>query len=155
MPIITDNFEEDNSKYAVITSKVNKDYPKVISSLKEKKRTWQLMLATLFKGNKENGTEKVNESCETRFDFKFNQENASGLWNISFMRYVNETLTETSSGTVVIDQDIHEEQYTVIVSKSKTKQSIYEPILVGAIVLFVGMILVVLNKNQSQKSEEE
>lgn len=104
---------------------------------------------------KENGTEKVNESCETRFDFKFNQENASGLWNISFMRYINETLTETSSGTVVIDQDIHEEQYTVIVSKSKTKQSIYEPILVGAIVLFVGMILVVLNKNQSQKSEEE
>ena len=55
MPTITDNFEEDNSKYAVITTKVNKDYPKVISSLKEKKRTWQLMLATLFKGNKKNG----------------------------------------------------------------------------------------------------
>ena len=59
MLTITDNFEKDNSKYAVITSKVNKDYPKVISSLKEKKRTWQLMLATLFKGNKENGTEKT------------------------------------------------------------------------------------------------
>ena len=59
MPIITDNFEEDNSKYAVITNKINKDYPKVSSSLKEKKRTWQLMLATLFKGNKKKGTEET------------------------------------------------------------------------------------------------
>ena len=104
---------------------------------------------------KDNGTEKVDESCETRFDFKFSQENASGLWNISFMKYVNETLTETSSGTVVIDQDIHEEQYTVIVSKTTSKQSIYEPVLVGAIVLFVGMILIILNKNQSHNMEEE
>jgi hypothetical protein len=103
---------------------------------------------------KENGTEKVDESCETRFDFKFNQENTSGLWNIAFMKYVNETLTETSSGTVVIGQDIHEE-HTVIVSKTTTKQSIYEPVLVGAIVLFVGMVLVILNKNQSHNSEEE
>ena len=38
MPTITDNFEEENSKYAVITTKVNKDYPKVSSTLKEKKR---------------------------------------------------------------------------------------------------------------------
>jgi ABC-type polysaccharide/polyol phosphate transport system ATPase subunit len=59
MPTITDNFEEDNSKYAVITTKVSKDYPKVISSLKEKKRTWQLMLVTLFKGNKKKGTEET------------------------------------------------------------------------------------------------
>jgi ABC-type polysaccharide/polyol phosphate transport system ATPase subunit len=59
MPIITDNFEEDNSKYAVITNKINKDYPKVSSSLKEKKRTWQLMLATLCKGNKKNGIEET------------------------------------------------------------------------------------------------
>ena len=56
MPIITDNFEEDNSKYAVIIAKINKIYPKAISSSKEKKRAWQLMLATLFKGNKKNGT---------------------------------------------------------------------------------------------------
>ena len=59
MPTITDNFEGDNSKYAVITTKINKDYPKVSSSLKEKKRTWQLMLATLFKGNKKKGTERT------------------------------------------------------------------------------------------------
>jgi ABC-type polysaccharide/polyol phosphate transport system ATPase subunit len=56
MPIITDNFEEDNSKYAVMIAKINKIYPKAISSSKEKKRAWQLMLATLFKGNKKNGT---------------------------------------------------------------------------------------------------
>jgi ABC-type polysaccharide/polyol phosphate transport system ATPase subunit len=56
MPIITDNFEEDNSKYAVLIAKINKIYPKAISSSKEKKRAWQLMLATLFKGNKKNGT---------------------------------------------------------------------------------------------------
>ena len=39
MPTITDNFEEENSKYAVITTKVNKDYPKISSSLKEKKKS--------------------------------------------------------------------------------------------------------------------
>ena len=59
MPTTTDNFEGDNSKYAVITTNVNKDYPKASSSLKEKKRTWQLMLATLFKGNKKKGTERT------------------------------------------------------------------------------------------------
>jgi hypothetical protein len=56
-----------------------------------------------------NGT-KVDESCNNRFDYTFNQYNSAGQWNFTFLKYVNNELSETSYGSVVIQPDLHEEE---------------------------------------------
>lgn len=92
--------------------------------------------------------EKLDESCQTRFDFTFNQRGAAGLWNISFMKYVNETLTETISGSVCIQQDIHDETHDAIDDNNcevvESKLSATEPstqsVLVAATIFFVGLM---------------
>ena len=57
----------------------------------------------------DNGT-KVDESCNNRFDYTFNQYNSAGQWNFTFLKYVNDELSETSYGSVVIQPDLHDEQ---------------------------------------------
>ena len=57
----------------------------------------------------DNGT-KVDESCNNRFDYTFNQYNSAGQWNFTFLKYVNNELSETSYGSVVIQPDLHEEE---------------------------------------------
>jgi hypothetical protein len=54
----------------------------------------------------ENGT-KVNEDCENRYDFYFNQSYAAGVWDIDFKTYVDGELNKTSSGSVDIEEDHH------------------------------------------------
>lgn len=54
MPTNSGNKSENPNDYAVIVDSVTKVYPKVSSSLNEKKRTWQLMLRTLVKGKRKN-----------------------------------------------------------------------------------------------------
>ena len=56
----------------------------------------------------DNGT-KVDESCNNRFDYTFNQYNSAGQWNFTFLKYVNNELSETSNGSVVIQPDLHDE----------------------------------------------
>jgi lipopolysaccharide transport system ATP-binding protein len=97
MPTTTDNFEGDNSKYAVITTKINKEYQKVSSSLKEKKRTWQLMLATLFKGNKKNG---IEETFSALSDISLKIKKGRCRWNYWIKWIWKSTLLQIIAGTL-------------------------------------------------------
>ena len=56
----------------------------------------------------DNGT-KVDESCNNRFDYTFNQYNSAGQWNFTFLKYVDDELSETGNGSVVIQPDLHDE----------------------------------------------
>ena len=94
----------------------------------------------------ENGTEKLDDSCENRFDFTFDQRNAAGLWNISFMKYVNQTLIETTSGSVLVQEDIHDEHLDNLVKKSN-------PTIPSIIILIALMII--LFPNQRPEVEDE
>ena len=54
----------------------------------------------------ENGS-LVDENCKNRFDFTFSSNATIGLWNISSMTSINGSLSETISGSVTINQDLH------------------------------------------------
>tara|TARA_B100001996_G_scaffold375603_1_gene355762 strand:- start:900 stop:1493 length:594 start_codon:yes stop_codon:yes gene_type:complete len=110
----------------------------------------------------ENQTEKLDESCETRFDFTFNQRGAAGHWEITFMKYVNDTLTETISGSVCIQQDIHDETHDeiddticeVVESKLSATEPSTQPVLVAATISFMGLMWMFLSMKQNPSSKQ-
>jgi hypothetical protein len=105
----------------------------------------------------ENGT-VIDENCKNRFDYTFNQYNSAGLWNITFLKYVNETLVETINGSVNIEPDIHGNE-TIVEEKSSTKKDYFsrEYIAGGvAVISLVAMAVIATNlKGNSTFSEEE
>lgn len=105
----------------------------------------------------ENGT-VVDESCKNRFDYTFNQYNSAGLWNITFFKYVNETLVETINGSVNIEADIHNNE-TIVEEESSTKEDYFsrEYIAGGvAVISFIAMAIIATNlKGNSTFPEEE
>lgn len=54
----------------------------------------------------ENGS-LVDDNCKNRFEFTFNGNESTGLWNVSYMKSINGTLTETLYGSVTINEDVH------------------------------------------------
>ena len=105
----------------------------------------------------ENGT-VIDENCKNRFDYTFNQYNSAGLWNITFLKYVNETLVETINGSVNIEPDIHGNE-TIVEEKSSTKKDYFsrEYIAGGvAVISLVAMAVIATNlKGDSTFPEEE
>lgn len=101
----------------------------------------------------ENGT-LVDEDCQNRFDYTFNQHNSAGLWNITYFKYVNETLTETINGSVFIEQDIHdqqpveEEDEVVSASKYSTNQII--AMAIAAISLMAIFVILFMNEESQE-----
>jgi len=96
----------------------------------------------------------VDEDCVNRFDFVFNQHNSAGQWNFTFMKYVNEALNETSTGSVYITEDVHEEEPIESDTESKelSKQAIAG--IIAVISLFAIAILAT-KINEENSSEEE
>ncbi len=54
----------------------------------------------------ENGS-LVDDNCKNRFEFTFNGNQSIGLWNVSYMKSINGTLSETLYGSVTINEDLH------------------------------------------------
>ena len=54
----------------------------------------------------ENGT-LIDENCKNRFEFTFNGNASIGLWNVSYMKSINGSVTETLYGSVTINEDVH------------------------------------------------
>ncbi len=101
----------------------------------------------------DNGT-RVDEDCTNRFDFVFNPHNSAGLWNFTFMTYVNNTLSKTSNGSVYVQEDLHEE---VIEDTGKDELKISNQTIaaiVAVISLFAIVILLSQNGPQNQFEEE-
>ena len=104
----------------------------------------------------ENGT-VIDENCKNRFDYTFNQYNSAGLWNITFMKYVNETLIETINGSVNIEADIHGNETIVEEESSSKNEYTSKEYLAGGVALFslIAMAVIATNMKGSAPSEEE
>ena len=104
----------------------------------------------------ENGT-VIDENCKNRFDYTFNQYNSAGLWNITFLKYVNETLVETINGSVNIEPDIHGNE-TIVEEESSSKSSFTnrEYIAAGvAAISFIAMAAIAMNIKRNNSPKEE
>ena len=105
----------------------------------------------------ENGT-LVDEDCENRFDYTFNQYNSAGLWNLTYLKYVNDTLTETINGSVHIEPDIHDQQpdeekdETVSASRFSTNQMMAMSV---AGVSLIAMIAIAFTFKSKESEEDE
>ena len=49
----------------------------------------------------------VDDNCKNRYEFTFNGNQSIGLWNVSYMKSINGTLSETLYGSVTINEDLH------------------------------------------------
>lgn len=100
----------------------------------------------------DNGT-RVNEECTNRFDFVFNQHNSAGLWNFTFLTYVNDSLSKTSNGSVYIQEDLHDQE--VIEDASKELEISKQTIAAIVAVISLFGIAIILSQNRPEKSFEE
>lgn len=107
----------------------------------------------------ENGS-KVNEDCNTRYDFVFNPQNSAGVWNFTFLTYVNDTLIKTSNGSADIQVDLHDEMHnneTGIVEETKSDSKLSTKSIAGiiAVVSLFGILFVASQMGDSNKFKEE
>lgn len=115
----------------------------------------------------ENGS-KVNEDCNTRYDFVFNPQNSAGVWNFTFLTYVNDTLVKTSYGSVDIQVDLHDEMHNhsqdelvenestnTTESTSDAKLSTKSKAGIMAVMSLFGILFVASQMGDSPKFEEE
>ena len=115
----------------------------------------------------ENGS-KVDENCNTRYDFAFNSLNSAGVWNFTFLTYANDTLVKTSYGSVDIQVDLHDEMHndshhitdenestTTKESTSDTKLSTKSKAGIMAVLSLFGILFVASQMGGSTTFEEE
>ena len=105
----------------------------------------------------ENGT-LVDEDCENRFDYTFNQYNSAGLWNLTYLKYVNDTLTETINGSVHIEPDIHDDQQPVKVEEETASASKFDDKQIMAIsvaaISLLAIVILALSMAKGKNQEE-
>lgn len=107
----------------------------------------------------DNGT-KVDDDCNTRFDFVFNPQNSAGVWNFTFLTYVNDSLAKTSYGSVNIQVDLHDEMHnneTGIREESKSEAALSKKSIAGiiAVMSLFGILFFSSQMGDSKNFEKE
>ena len=122
----------------------------------------------LFECELDDNGSKVDENCNTRYDFVFNSLNSAGLWNFTFLTYVNDTLEKTSHGSVDIQVDLHDEMHdelhdevreneskTTEDSPSNAKLSTKSIAGIMAVISLFGILFISSQMGVSNEFEEE
>ena len=110
----------------------------------------------------ENGT-LVDENCKNRFEFTFNGNISIGLWNVSYMKSINGSVTETLYGSVTINEDVHldgNHTHDDAQSETQTQDSGVESTsqliaMAMAIVSAIGLGLLLMQPEKKTLVEEE
>ena len=110
----------------------------------------------------ENGT-LVDENCKNRFEFTFNGNASIGLWDVSYMKSINGSVTETLYGSVTINEDVHldgNHTHDDAQSETQNQDSGVEPTtqliaMAMAIVSAIGLGLLLLQPEKKTLVEEE
>jgi hypothetical protein len=106
----------------------------------------------------------VDDNCKNRYEFTFNGNASIGLWNISYMKSINGTLTETLYGSVTINEDVHLDGnhshngslQTEVDDKDSNSDSMVQTLaLFVAIASAIGLIVVLRQPEKHYLFEEE
>ena len=106
----------------------------------------------------------VDENCTNRYDFVFNPNNSAGMWNFTFLTYVNDTLAKTSTGSVYIQEDIHDETHNgtqedevdVVLESSESNEISNQTIAaIIALISLFAMVIIVSQMDDKKPIEEE
>lgn len=106
----------------------------------------------------------VDDNCKNRYEFTFNGNASIGLWNISYMKSINGTLTETLYGSVTINEDLHLDGnhshnaslQTEVDDKDSNSDSMVQTLaLFVAIASAIGLIVVLRQPEKRYLFEEE
>ena len=106
----------------------------------------------------------VDDNCKNRYEFTFNGNASIGLWNISYMKSINGTLTETLYGSVTINEDVHLDGnhshngslQTEVDDKDSNSDSMVQTLaLFVAIASAIGLIVVLRQPEKRYLFEEE
>ena len=103
----------------------------------------------------DNGT-KVDESCNNRFDYTFNQYNSAGQWNFTFLKYVDDELSETGNGSVVIQPDLHDEHNMSEQQESSSVEKLSNSQVAAgmlAIVSLIAMAMIATKHDRDKKKD--
>jgi hypothetical protein len=95
----------------------------------------------------ENG-EKVNEDCQNRFEFIFNQYKAAGMWDVTYHIYMNGTINSTIEGSVYINADSHNDDH------SSFSHYIRPVAGIAAVFSLLAMVMLLMTPSQEQHEEE-
>ncbi len=96
----------------------------------------------------DNGS-KVDEDCDNRYDFYFNQTYAAGQWDITFNKYVDGVLNETEEGSVLIEKDIHDQ--VVSTKESNTKQIIAGFVALASLLVVAYLVFSILDEKLTEE----
>ena len=112
----------------------------------------------------ENGS-LVDDNCKNRYEFTFNGNESIGLWNVSYMKSINGTLTETLYGSVTINEDVHLDanhthdnttKQEVETQSTDTNDSMVQTAaIVVAIVSALGVGIILMQPQEKTLVEEE
>ena len=106
----------------------------------------------------------VDDNCKNRYEFTFNGNASIGLWNISYMKSINGTLTETLYGSVTINEDVHldgNHSHNASLQTEVDDKDSYSDSMVQTLALFVaiasaiGLIVVLRQPEKRYLFEEE
>ena len=111
----------------------------------------------------ENGS-LVDDNCKNRFEFTFNGNESIGLWNVSYMKSINGTLTETLYGSVTINEDVHldanhshdDSVQSELDTKSSDDTSMIQTLAIAvAILSAIGLGIVLMMPKEKTLVDEE
>ena len=111
----------------------------------------------------ENGS-LIDENCKNRFEFTFSGNESIGLWNVSYMKSINGTLTETLYGSITINEDVHldanhshdDSVQPELDTKSSDDTSMVQTLAIAvAILSAIGLGIVLMMPKEKTLVEEE
>ena len=84
--------------------------------------------------------------------------NSAGLWNITFLKYVDNNLTETINGSVYVLEDVHDDETNETIDDASTKTDLTsKEVIAGSVatISLIAFVIIYSKMDDDSLTEEE